>query len=1511
MFESGCAGSSSPGRRMSPRDRLSRISPHGRFSRTKAFKLDDDSTSSSASPEQSENRLQKNPAPPTKKAVTIQEPSNEGKRPRGGDLKQALVWSIGSVTPPKSPRSRQSTNMEDLNKKESLLTKMDMGSDEDELHDSGSNDKPALQSPRQPLSPRKGSIHSIGTRLRMSPRSVQNSGGNKSRPGHVTQVSGNHIGARLRISPTSSSSNKSKTGHLHLKYQELDEDTSIVADDTSICSPTDRQARLFAKSPKHKPEWQLNRKRIIGGSKEYLSPLSLRKQKKEKKENSLFEEAKKQVEHASTQTGALEAVFWSDDDDCQGTTPSSKHIETNPLVATSRLLALPKEDATPIARLVVAHTTSSTALAPPAHDSPIGGIIRPSTWRTALERSRTLSTQLPTPTVSHHPEDSQVKAVAEYEISVQDPRESSSSAPNRDSEEDAPLKTVAASPRVTTQSHQKRQQRDEDKDELDDDEHSDDEELEAIMKGLCLSGDSAESTISSKDVFAQLLQQNTSQESIAEKEGEVTECEDSVSKVTKKYQGMHDSLRDLTVYSSVQLVRETPRDVTVMRRTQSIKDESQTFQEPEGELMSELILEEQLPKREANKIERRYNDPEGDRITEMVSRALERSSDNESNAQEPEGELITEKVFVVKDNTTDNYGLKQTHKRTLADARKKLLRGKPHTRPPSLMNDPFREPQKAQQIMKEESNMKLFGGEPAQYKVRLSVDQCSVTSKQGKQVNVETAKPLQAGDIKGEDKDKAGCASVISTRDVRLPEIPIPVSDRFMHTPVTSPSPRLSRVARLQMMRTMSTALKGTMKHRATPVTVLKQNLDAPSGIVPGEKETCVGFIGPGQSCLAHDELGNNLSRAMVPDTNSNQNMRTVESIAMYLSSSTSKADLDADKKPTSARRGNTTVANESASFGIEQEDNLSRAMVPDTNSNQSMSTVESIAMYSSSSTSEADLDDKKPTSPRRSNNTVANESAAFGIEQETVPKFPMVSRSYRNTRLAKKYLHRQIAAAESASEISDYTKHFNREAPAGNFDATAEEPFPGPIGATNFSSREATVENIEARIQKESPNDFVGSTASKSPISRPTGSVLSKQLRSLPSASIFLTDNRDKDEVSSTIASSVVENSSIISDASSAKKRKTSLISAVTKKKERMALLASAQQRKNVISSQLQGRVNDQMPTATDEQTRLACKSVPKVDKKPSDDHTGVLPPQTEAGAAKNLRPENESLWAPGARNIQDNIVTPGKPSTSVATLEHAGNHTTEKQRHDVLGCSTMGMESCTSEPSTFTKTTTSRPSNHVDEPSNDFFARTSRRRQHPAFAARSKNKRGGHPKKKNDDVLTAVASSNAVTKGASQAEIQDPQDNEQDETNYVAQQPTGKNSAVPNSATLNSIFGDKKAIAFAYWKYSQAKEGRKWIFPSLSYWSVLTYLLSAISSARVVKKNKKPPAKVTCISDENGPVSSKMSGATYVTNRELEGEDGRCDLLRWCRIPSLMLTLNATIRRTPTRKRASIARA
>ena len=122
--------------------------------------------------------------------------------------------------------------------------------------------------------------------------------------------------------------------------------------------------------------------------------------------------------------------------------------------------------------------------------------------------------------------------------------------------------------------------------------HSEEEELEAIMKGLCLSGDSSESTISSKDVFSQLEQSESdrqqhdviSLESALNKHSKVREREAGEDAQEVEQQDQNTASYQMPA----QPERETPQDWNIKQEIARFKKEVQTIQEPEGELLSDL-----------------------------------------------------------------------------------------------------------------------------------------------------------------------------------------------------------------------------------------------------------------------------------------------------------------------------------------------------------------------------------------------------------------------------------------------------------------------------------------------------------------------------------------------------------------------------------------------------------------------------------------------------------------------------------------------------------------------------------------------------------------------------------------------------------------------------------------------------------------------------------------------------------------------------------------------------------
>lgn len=441
MFEEGrVKASPSPRHRMSPKQRLQRISPRSRFSRMKAVMLEE------GNPSENDNGVSSsfdsNPSDTAstafstkKKTVTIAEPKLGDDKRNKSDFKETLSRPFGSSVPPKSPKSQLR-----------LTTKMDSLDDyifEDTVAPA------SQQSPRQPKSPRK-------------PVSPQKS----------------PLMAKL----------------INAKYQELSDDTEEVA--TAKASPS-KQSRFFRKSPKFTPDWQQNRQKILG-SKKYLSPLSLRRQQKAQKE------AEDKEEIVTENIVPISSIFWSEDtvDD------SRQEVETIQNQA--------KEMRSSPSPLKVQVPQSPAAkrpmLSPPMADFTEGrsprqskqgdreGSTRSPSRSPSVERSSPLdiSAGPPIKTVIASPR-KMSKPVATPEEKKEEEQLSMDKPSPVNTFSGPPIKTVIASPRKMPKPAAVVKEK-EPVFETFESQSSEEEELEAIIKDLCPSGDTC-STISSKDAF--------------------------------------------------------------------------------------------------------------------------------------------------------------------------------------------------------------------------------------------------------------------------------------------------------------------------------------------------------------------------------------------------------------------------------------------------------------------------------------------------------------------------------------------------------------------------------------------------------------------------------------------------------------------------------------------------------------------------------------------------------------------------------------------------------------------------------------------------------------------------------------------------------------------------------------------------------------------------------------------------------------------------------------------------
>ena len=528
---------------------------------------------------------------------------------------------------------------------------------------------------------------------------------------------------------------------------------------------------------------------------------------------------------------------------------------------------------------------------------------------------------------------------------------------------------------------------------------------------------------------------------------------------------------------------------------------------------------------------------------------------------------------------------------------------------------------------------------------------------------------------------------------------------------------RLSRAMRLRNMRTQSPLVK---KRPGNPAT-LKHNLDAASTVIQDEKESSVGSSGSDRSCLSRDELGNIASRALgmsgVLKDSRQGKMRSTPLHHLL------KHKLSEKKRsPNEDNSMKNDKSQENPSKSQTRDAELGTVVVK-----VGSSLVETALKLSANKELENDKDEEG-----------TRVSKKVPAVPDVYSHFPMISKAYRTTRLAKKLsLHRQ-QETDDGSSVNSMPKHDQDEHQRPSVDAGTDE----------------------MKVSTTNPQE----TITDSHVSD------SKQILEAP---------QDTDQSPNDVASKTPNDQEKVEEKAGATMpakppARISLISAVQRKKE--------EAQKSAVSPavpQSQSRNNQDLLAAR------AARASALVAK-----HREII------ANTEKMQKQDESKAFPFAVEINSSL-----SGTIECNQIHALNMISS------VSSSSSGAQQCGG-------TIDTKKRKVGDGQSNDIFSRTARRRQHPAFAARSHIKSSRKAKKD-----CAKHKSHEIAKGSKdmKAEIKQIQTKLPDvkrakaETDSKNVSSTPRKDEMPNSASMNSIFGDKKGIAFAYWKYSQVKEGKR----------------------------------------------------------------------------------------------------
>ena len=288
------------------------------------------------------------------------------------------------------------------------------------------------------------------------------------------------------------------------------------------------------------------------------------------------------------------------------------------------------------------------------------------------------------------------------------------------------------------------------------------------------------------------------------------------------------------------------------------------------------------------------------------------------------------------------------------------------------------------------------------------------------------------------DNQKSRLATLAPTDDQESETMrkEVPSSETKSGVSVNSEG-RLSRAARLRNMKAQSPAVQRFTRNKRTPspevnncvmdANALKRNLESASIVMQDEKESSVGSGGSDRSCLSTEELESIASRAL--------NMSRVLSHTKH--SKLRNTPLHHLLKQRAKRGRVTAAASRASDPNIEKGKDLKKVNTtakpiksfdsesPDKESERQEQNVEEASGSSQIRHENINL---VPATGDKHSSMKTNDSF-----KEPFSHFTVSNRSYKNTRLARRYLHRTYSGEETlsmASGLSAFPQHALRSSP-------------------------------------------------------------------------------------------------------------------------------------------------------------------------------------------------------------------------------------------------------------------------------------------------------------------------------------------------------------------------------------------------------------------------------------------------------------------------------------------------
>jgi len=589
---------------------------------------------------------------------------------------------------------------------------------------------------------------------------------------------------------------------------------------------------------------------------------------------------------------------------------------------------------------------------------------------------------------------------------------------------------------------------------------------------------------------------------------------------------------------------------------------------------------------------------------------------------------------------------------------------------------------------------------------------------------------------------------------------PTPASSTVVSpTPIHSAGKQvgLSRAARLRNMKTQSPLVS---RHQQQANSLLKQNLNDASTVIQEEKQSSVGSNGSERSCLSNEELSNIASRALgLADVLHGQQNGKLESSSLLLKMKQrilKKENVPGDDDAEDHSQSKPKLEKEGSSKkrkGASSNEGIAD-LGPMKNTTNTKVTKVRLKEEDTTQTSKVDDASNVPV------NTIITAVTTRKFKEEPV----------------------QVCRADTESNTpADVYSHFSMRGP------------------NSRSRRLIRKVNLHKQHVSEDSQSIVTSSGQHETKSH----LVTKRIQSEEGTSNFSGSNSEKRSENEMLAQ---ENSEIGSSVSvsetTCNQPKLNSTKATTR-----VLSPSFPARDSLITSIQQQKAVADIPAATKPQTAIA-------DLK-----------QRRVARANALVAKYRKITAKSEGSLTEEKMDPMKKEILISAqisdegLEPDNEDGVEVQISNSLAGDSDEVHALNMISSVSSGATTTSKNMNINKRTNmdsdkelpdDILSRRMRRRQHPAFAARShiktKRKTTTHTKKQEANEGANMLCVNQSIEEEAETRTKEP----------LSEKTTNDDSDdMPKTTTITSIFGDKKGIALTYWKYTQVKEG-KFIFLS-----------------------------------------------------------------------------------------------